>query len=437
METQTVQKKIKPVVNPGKKSRGQLYEGQHADVQSILHANKIQPKLKIGQPNDKFEQEADRVAEEVVGMPGTIERDDRLQRARTCGSSEEAETLQRSPKMLPHISSLNRLSVARLRLSDLTRSEPLQIPDEEIFPEENGLIQSKSAQRPAWKAPSDVGSTVVPTDLESTISRRCESGGERLPAMTRAILEPRFGHDFSRVRVHTDRPSSAIAQQLNARAFTLRNHIFFSPGEYQLHQHSGRKLLAHELTHVVQQGASGKAAQSTQIQRSEADSLALCPPYWRWETPRDSETFNCAGLAHRTYDYKSLAAARAALGTGQAVSCGTPCNSGQVKHWMWEFDTHVEDHTGRRLGGTSHDFHTVAGVAFGDPAPQDPTDVYSTDGRRPVHGPSTGPSFRPLAREQAKENNASERLVTDNNGNPVYWILYNYSTSCHCLNCPS
>ena len=397
----------------------------------------VQAKLNISAPGDIYEKEADGVAEEVVRLPGAVERVGRLQRGCACGIDEETEALQRSSMKRPHISSLNQPAVARLRLSDLARSEPLQVPDEEIFPEEGGVIQSKSAPGPGLTGAADVGSAAVPADLASTIRRRCESSGEPLAAQTRAFMEPRFGRDFSRVRVHTDGPSGEIARQLNARAFTLGNHIFFSPGEYRFQHASGRKLLAHELTHAVQQGAGGCPARSKRIQRSEDHSLSHCPPYWRWETPRDAETFNCAGLSHRTYDIKSLAAARTALSAGRSVGCGSPCNLGDVKHWMWEFDTHVEDHTGRRLTRTSHDFHTVAGVTFGDPVPQDPTDVYSTDGRRPVHGPGPGSGFRPLAREQVKMNDASERLATDRAGNPVYWILYNYSPSCHCLPCPS
>ena len=69
MEAQTVQKKAKPTVMPGRKPHARLYEGQHTNVQSILHGSRIQPKLRVGQPNDKYEQEADRVAEQVMRMP--------------------------------------------------------------------------------------------------------------------------------------------------------------------------------------------------------------------------------------------------------------------------------------------------------------------------------------------------------------------------------
>jgi hypothetical protein len=77
-------------------------------------------------------------------------------------------------------------------------------------------------------------------------------------------MEPRFGEDFSQVRIHTDRSAAQAADDLNARAFTVGRHIAFAPGEYRPETGSGRHLLAHELTHVVQQrgGGSDKAIQT-------------------------------------------------------------------------------------------------------------------------------------------------------------------------------
>ena len=66
-------------------------------------------------------------------------------------------------------------------------------------------------------------------------------------------METRFGHDFSGVRVHNDREATLTAAALGARAFTLGRHIAFSSGQYEPGTSSGRELLAHELTHVVQQ----------------------------------------------------------------------------------------------------------------------------------------------------------------------------------------
>jgi hypothetical protein len=79
-------------------------------------------------------------------------------------------------------------------------------------------------------------------------------GGDTLPDETRNFLEPRFGQDFSDVRVHTGAESHELNNELQARAFTTGSDIFFRDGEYNPNSDSGKELLAHELTHVVQQG---------------------------------------------------------------------------------------------------------------------------------------------------------------------------------------
>ena len=84
------------------------------------------------------------------------------------------------------------------------------------------------------------------------------SSGRALEPQTRAFFEPRFGHDFSEVRVHTDAAAGRTADALQADAYTLGDHIVFAPGQYRPTQGQGGRLLAHELTHVLQQrGAQG------------------------------------------------------------------------------------------------------------------------------------------------------------------------------------
>ena len=70
-----------------------------------------------------------------------------------------------------------------------------------------------------------------------------------------------MGHSFADVRVHTDSRAHDLTRRAAARAFTVKNNLFFAPGEFQPETPDGRRLLAHELTHVVQQGASGVAVQ--------------------------------------------------------------------------------------------------------------------------------------------------------------------------------
>jgi hypothetical protein len=96
-------------------------------------------------------------------------------------------------------------------------------------------------------------------------------GGEPLPGSVRGFMEPRFGHDFGAVRIHTDTQAATLSQGLAARAFTTGSDIYFGNGQYQPETPGGRELIAHELAHTVQQGA----APAAMVQRS-AD-LTLTP----------------------------------------------------------------------------------------------------------------------------------------------------------------
>jgi hypothetical protein len=104
----------------------------------------------------------------------------------------------------------------------------------------------------------------------SGASRAASGGGVALDASTRAFMEPRFEHDFSHVRIHADGRAAAEARAANARAFTIGRDIVFGAGEYQPRTVAGRRLLAHELTHVVQQ-ASGLSASIAQRQPGEGE----------------------------------------------------------------------------------------------------------------------------------------------------------------------
>jgi hypothetical protein len=89
------------------------------------------------------------------------------------------------------------------------------------------------------------------------------AAGERLHPAARSYLEPRFGHDFSTIRVHTDATAAASAEAVGARAYTVGNHLAFATGAYAPHTEQGRRLIAHELAHTLQQGATAGAAGTT------------------------------------------------------------------------------------------------------------------------------------------------------------------------------
>jgi len=82
-----------------------------------------------------------------------------------------------------------------------------------------------------------------------------------LPVSVRTCFEPRFGHDFTQVRIHKGAEASGSARLVNAKAYTVGRHIVFGAGQYAPETSAGRKLLAHELTHVVQQRKGGPAVQ--------------------------------------------------------------------------------------------------------------------------------------------------------------------------------
>lgn len=105
------------------------------------------------------------------------------------------------------------------------------------------------------------------------------SSGEPLDAQTRTLMEPRFGHDFRQVRIHADAKAAESARAVNAQAYTVGNDVVFEAGRYAPDRAEGRRLLAHELTHVMQQPrsvapANLEIAPSHDALEDEANSIA-------------------------------------------------------------------------------------------------------------------------------------------------------------------
>ena len=109
-------------------------------------------------------------------------------------------------------------------------------------------------------------------DLRDSVGaeiRSAKSGGRPLPLSLRRFMEPRFKADFSRVRIHTDDNAARLNQQVRARAFAVDNHVFFGQGQFQPETDPGRELIAHELTHTIQQGGALQRKQGPRVtQRS-------------------------------------------------------------------------------------------------------------------------------------------------------------------------
>ena len=196
----------------------------------------LQAKLTISTPGDKYEQEADRVADQVMRMPEPGRGSPQIQRA----CADCAEELQAKP-LAGEISPL----VQR------------QMETEEE--EEEETVQA-----------SHLASQNVPetADLENDV-KALQHGGRPLSPGERDFFEPRFGVSFGRVRVHDGPQAHRTAASINAAAFTTKNHVFLGQSQYQPHTAKGRHLMAHELTHVVQQNHTSRT-KTPAVQRRPA-----------------------------------------------------------------------------------------------------------------------------------------------------------------------
>ncbi|HEY1632096.1 MAG TPA: DUF4157 domain-containing protein [Rhizomicrobium sp.] len=112
-------------------------------------------------------------------------------------------------------------------------------------------LSGKTPSAPLARASGSSGSG---GDAPSSVRPALDTTGRPLDAATRAFMEPRFGHDFSQVRVHTDDKAAASARAAHAKAFTVGHDVVMGAGQYAPQTSAGRKLLGHELAHVVQQG---------------------------------------------------------------------------------------------------------------------------------------------------------------------------------------
>ncbi|MFL6332512.1 MAG: DUF4157 domain-containing protein [Pyrinomonadaceae bacterium] len=169
----------------------------------------LRPKLTVSAPGDAYEQEADRVSEQVMRMPKP-----RLQLTPTRGGA--CPECQAGKSGHGH---------ERLQMTHV--------------------------------GPGVEGSSAAPSSIHEVL----RSAGRPLDAAARTFMEPRFGHDFSRVRIHIDAEAAQSAGQLNASAYTVGDHIVFAEGRFAPSTPEGDRLLAHELTHVLQQNGGMMAIQ--------------------------------------------------------------------------------------------------------------------------------------------------------------------------------
>jgi len=193
-------------------------------IQRLINSHYIQAKLNVSTPGDPLEEEADRVADTVMRM-----------------TDSQAD-------------------------SRVTVSTPLSQVNRKCLEceEEEGMLQGKTE-------PGD--QIEVSRGVETQIDT-LRGGGQPLPESMRAHFEPRFGHDFSGVRLHTGTDAARLARSINAKAFTIGQDVAFGAGQYSPETNTGQRLLAHELTHTIQQGSS-RGLSTPSLQRTIGDGHDL------------------------------------------------------------------------------------------------------------------------------------------------------------------
>jgi hypothetical protein len=254
-------------------------DNQSTAVHPLVRGGYVQAKLKIGDAHSKSEKEADETADKIMRMPDssaqTLNKDTENNSSskqdihRQTDEEEEIQTKQDTTrsKFVEESPSSVAAEINRKPLPDTNLLQRMEEEEEEIQTkanpgtsslvqkmeeEEEEEIQTKSN---SVQSPVSGNTSNAPAKVESQINRM-QGGGQPLSPSTQSYFEPRFGESFDNVRVHTGRQAEDASRSLNAQAFTKGRDIFFGSGRYQPDSHSGRKLLAHELTHVVQQGAS-------------------------------------------------------------------------------------------------------------------------------------------------------------------------------------
>ncbi|MCR8557635.1 DUF4157 domain-containing protein [Mucilaginibacter sp. BJC16-A38] len=208
-----------------------MFNRQINEVKKKQEAHNVffQPKLTVNQPNDVYEQEADTMADKVMRITNP---------------------------------SLNQNVFFKPANNNIRRK-----------------CQACEEQERHVHRKEDDGSKVQGGhELDNYVSS-LNSSGQSMSDSSRKFFEPRFGHDFSNVKVHTDSVAAKSAQSINALAYTTGNNIVFNSGQYSPESDSGKKLIAHELTHVVQQNDT--------IQRKPDISFELSATATVGSTPKE------------------------------------------------------------------------------------------------------------------------------------------------------
>ncbi|WP_299551349.1 DUF4157 domain-containing protein [Seonamhaeicola sp.] len=225
----------------------------------------VQQKLKVGQPGDKYEREADVMADQVVnrtGEQGTIQKME--------GTEDELQQKPLAASVTPLIQRMETTEEENVqaKCDDCEKEETVQKMAEEEEPvqkmeEEEDAVQMMEEEE-AVQARSN---NPNPSPSIEPGLRRSKGRGSKLSGDAKSQMEQGFGADFSHINIHTDSEAVQMSQELGAQAFTYGNDVYFNTGKYDPNSKEGKHLLAHELTHTIQQEGS--------IRKKEDPSEAL------------------------------------------------------------------------------------------------------------------------------------------------------------------
>ena len=295
-----------------KESRNNFF-GRGEALKPFFNANTIQAKLTIGQPNDPYEKEADAMADKVVQRltepnTGFTNKNESIVQAKPiaspitpfvqtkCAACEQEEKLQKKDEMDEEGPQMEKLQTKPIfesnaeppedenniqrKCAECEKEEKLQKKEDE----KKGIEKDKLQTKPIFESNARL------SDDENNIQRKCaqcekedekkvqtktennsiqnasssiettlnssKGSGSPLPDNFLHQMESSFGVDFSNVRLHTGGDAVQMNKDLSAQAFTHGSDIYFNSGKYDSNSNSGKHLLAHELTHVVQQNSA-------------------------------------------------------------------------------------------------------------------------------------------------------------------------------------
>ncbi|WP_445246351.1 eCIS core domain-containing protein [Microcoleus sp. OTE_8_concoct_300] len=287
-----------PPPEEGDRTANSSYNFSRISVADYVPAT-VQTKLVVGAPGDKYEQEADAMADKVMSWNSSVQRQEELvQEKPETQPQPVAETIQRQTEEdgTVHLKPLAK-TIQRQTEEDGTVhlkpvAETIQRQTEEdgtvhLKPladtiqrqtEEDGTVHLKplgnqisplvqqTIKRSSLISRKGDGAFAASESIETRIKSN-KGSGQPLPDETRSFMESRFGNDFSGVKVHTGSDSVQLSKELGAQAFTHGEDVYFNSGKYSPHTDEGKKLLAHELTHTIQQ--TGPKIKAKPLKRSE------------------------------------------------------------------------------------------------------------------------------------------------------------------------